>query len=56
MKFQRRNGSIFLLFNLGARWGLGANATLRPLYPEETYLVLIAQEAVCAPGPIWRGV
>jgi hypothetical protein len=55
MKAQRRKGVIFLLFNLGARWGLVANATLRPLYPEETYPVLTAQEAGCAPGPIWRG-
>jgi hypothetical protein len=55
MKAQRRNGGIFLLYSLGVRWGLVANATLRPLYPGETYPVLIAQEAGCAPGPIWRG-
>jgi hypothetical protein len=51
MKVQR-SGGIFLLFNLGARWGLVANAKLRPLYPEETRPVLTAQEAGCTPGLI----
>jgi hypothetical protein len=55
MKPQKRNGGIFLLFNIGARWGIVTNATLRPLYPEETCPVLIAQLAGCAPGPKWRG-
>jgi hypothetical protein len=33
MKAQRRNSGIDLLFKLGARFGVVANATLRPLYP-----------------------
>jgi hypothetical protein len=45
---------VFLFLNLGAIWRLVANATLRPLCPEETYPVLIAQEARCALEPICR--
>jgi hypothetical protein len=26
---------VYLLFNLGARWGWVVNATTRPLYPQE---------------------
>ena len=45
-------GSLALLFNLGARWGV-VNATPRPLYPQEKDSVPIVQEAGWAPELVW---
>jgi hypothetical protein len=35
--------------------GWVVNATLRPLYPQETHPVAIAQKAGWTPGPVWAG-
>jgi hypothetical protein len=42
-------------FNLRARWEWVAEATLRPIYPQETDSVGDAQEAGWAPGQVWTG-
>ena len=45
--------SSTLSFNLGAEGGWLFNATPRPLYPRQRNPVLIVQEAMWAPGPVW---
>ena len=56
MKAQTGRRGVAVLVNLSARWGWVINAMPQPLYPRETDLEPIVQEAGCSPGPVWMGV
>jgi hypothetical protein len=56
MKVQSGRRGIALNFlQLGARWGVGVNATSWPLYPWERDSVPILQEVGWAAWPVWTG-
>jgi len=46
---------VYIIYNLGARWGWVVNDITRPLSPHERTSVPIVQEVRWAPGPVWTG-
>ena len=53
----RGRGEVYLysFFNFGARWGWLVNTTPQPLWPLVKDPLPIAQNALWAPGSVWKG-
>ena len=47
---------VYLIHNLGVRWGWVVNDIPRQLYPQERVSVPLVQEIGWAPGPVWAGL